>query len=212
MYAKRLPTQIYLASNNGNKLAEIRRCLDVTFLRNIAIISSGEIAPNLAWNESGESFGENAAIKAKAVASVAPPGAWVVGEDSGLVVPALDGEPGVYSARYAGSEASDEQNNQKLLKVMESFSGQERKAHFQSTLVLIDNMGQQTEFSGQCQGLILREAKGSSGFGYDPLFFIESLGKTMAEMSMAEKNQHSHRGKSIAAMVDYIEQITDAGI
>ena len=144
--------------------------------------------------EDGESFEENAMIKAKAVAERGYIG---VGDDSGLSVNALGGAPGIYSARYAGEHGDDEANNQKLLSELEGKS--DRSGAFVSVVACAMPSGECFSVRGECPGIILTEYKGNGGFGYDPLFYYEALGKTFAEISMAEKNEISHRGRAMRA-------------
>ncbi|MDD6312539.1 MAG: RdgB/HAM1 family non-canonical purine NTP pyrophosphatase [Firmicutes bacterium] len=153
-------------------------------------------------DENGSTFAENAFIKAQAAYEFCrkhnlPYG--VIADDSGLAVKALGGAPGIYSARYAASEAGtsgnspDADNNALLLKNMEGKT--DREAAFICAVCYIDD-GRRIEVSGSCDGVLLTEAKGCDGFGYDPLFFMPSLGKTLAEISASEKNQVSHRSKA----------------
>ncbi|PID77360.1 MAG: Non-canonical purine NTP pyrophosphatase [Deltaproteobacteria bacterium] len=182
---------IILATSNQNKVKEFQKMLGDF---DIEIKSIGDF-PNLPQPvEDGETFDDNAYIKASHAAKIL--GLPAIADDSGLVVEALDGAPGVYSARYAGEDATDDDNCQKLLKEMENHRN--RKAKFVCNLSIAVPSGPALTYEAECEGIILREKRGSSGFGYDPLFYFEEYGKTFAELSMEEKNQVSHRGKALA--------------
>ena len=144
--------------------------------------------------EDGHTFEENARKKAEALYR------WikrpVLADDSGLEVDALDGQPGVFSARYAGEGATDEANNAKLLAALQSVPAHQRQARFRCVLVMMVDEDRQLVAEGTCEGVILDAPRGTGGFGYDPLFYVPSLGKTLAELS-EEKNRISHRGAAL---------------
>lgn len=144
--------------------------------------------------ETGTTFQENARIKARSGCDFT--GLPSLADDSGLVVEALDGAPGVYSARYSGERATAESNNEKLLKEMKDIPDERRDAYFCAVLCLSLPAGEDFFSEGRVEGKILREYRGSEGFGYDPLFFVTEKGKGMAEMTMAEKNSISHRSRA----------------
>jgi XTP/dITP diphosphohydrolase len=144
--------------------------------------------------EDGETFDDNAYKKALHYAKVL--GVPCLADDSGLVVDALDGRPGVYSARYSGPEATDWSNCEKLLGEMEGQTN--RSAHFVCVLSLATPAGPALTWEGRCAGELLAERRGEAGFGYDPIFFSPDLGKTFAEATMAEKSAISHRGRALA--------------
>jgi len=152
--------------------------------------------------ENGRTFEENARIKADALYE------WtklpVLADDSGLEVDALGGEPGVYSARYAGEGATDDANNAKLLAALQGVPEERRQARFRCVLVLKLDQNRQLVAEGTCEGIILKEPRGAGGFGYDPLFYIPSLGKTMAELSPEEKNRISHRGTALRNLAEQL--------
>jgi len=188
-----------LASNNAKKTEEMRRILfnigaEVLSLREAGICSAPE--------ETGSTFYENARIKA--AAACAASGLPSIADDSGLCVEALGGEPGVYSARYAGENASDEELCACLLARMDR--AENRRAEFVSTLVCVFPNGDELSARGECPGEILRAARGSGGFGYDPVFLVKGAGKTMAEMTAEEKDAVSHRG---AAMRKFGKKLAD---
>jgi XTP/dITP diphosphohydrolase len=159
--------------------------------------------------ETGQTFEENAILKAEAVCEQF--GQMVIADDSGLIVDALDGRPGIYSARYAGEEKSDEANNDKLLHELKDTKEQDRAARFYCALAFA-SPGQSTmTVNGICEGSILFERKGTNGFGYDPLFFITELQKSMAEIIPEEKTQISHRAKALRKLEGQLSQLFSKG-
>ncbi|WP_306547623.1 XTP/dITP diphosphatase [Desulfobulbus sp.] len=182
---------IVLATSNKNKLKEIQEILkDFP----VAIKSLSDFGPMPEAVEDGETFDDNAYKKALHYAKVL--GVPCLADDSGLVVDALDGRPGVYSARYSGPEATDWKNCEKLLGEMEGQTN--RSAHFVCVLSLATPAGPALTWEGRCKGELIAERRGDAGFGYDPIFFSPDLGKTFAEASMAEKSAISHRGRALA--------------
>ena len=191
---------LVIATTNKNKLREFREILQDLQIEVLSLADFGPIPPVV---EDGSTFEENAYKKALHTAKVL--GLPAIADDSGLVVPALGGAPGVYSARYAGENATDEANCQKLLEELNGI--EDRRAHFQCVLSIAVPSGPALTYEGQCDGKILLDKKGSNGFGYDPLFYYEELGQTFAEMSMADKNKVSHRGKALSAVKEEIFMI-----
>lgn len=177
--------KVLLASNNGHKIKEIKEILgdffDVVSLREAGVESDPE--------ETGVTFEENARIKA--VAGMKASGMPCIADDSGLEVFALDGLPGVMSARYAGGHGDDSANNEKLLRELENAS--DRSARYVCVICMAFPNGHEIVARGECRGTILKEARGEGGFGYDPLFFFPQFGKTFAEITAEEKNEVSHR-------------------
>lgn len=145
--------------------------------------------------EDGNTFAENAAKKAETIARTF--NRMVIADDSGLVVDALNGKPGIYSARYAGEEKSDAANIEKVLQQLKHIPAEERTARFVCTIAVARPNEQTLFYEGTCEGVISREAVGFYGFGYDPIFFIPELGKTMAQLSPQEKNKRSHRSHAL---------------
>ena len=188
----KLPDKIVMASGNVGKIREIARILGDF---DITVVPQSEFGVSDA-EETGTTFVENALIKAKNAADAT--GLPAIADDSGLIVDALDGRPGVYSARYAGVEATDAQNNQKLLAELADVADENRGAAFHCTACFVtpDN-DEPVIASGEWRGRILREARGDGGFGYDPLFLDPESGQTGAELSPAEKNARSHRGRAL---------------
>jgi XTP/dITP diphosphohydrolase len=189
--------RVVVATGNAGKLAEIRHALadfDLEFV-SVADLSAGP----LDVAETGEHFTDNAYLKAAAYCKRF--GMAALADDSGLVVDALGGRPGVRSSRFAGEHASDVENVRKLLEELDGFGSEMRAARFQCVLVLLDEHGEATWACGTCEGQIGFTPRGTGGFGYDPVFLPdETAGYTMAELSLAEKNAISHRGRALAAL------------
>ncbi|MGF3103927.1 XTP/dITP diphosphatase [Rossellomorea sp. DUT-2] len=152
--------------------------------------------------ETGETFEENAILKAETVAQEL--GVLVIADDSGLAIDALEGRPGVYSARYAGEEKSDEANMDKVLSELESVEESDRTARFHCVLAIAGPNGETRTVTGTCEGMILQEKRGTNGFGYDPIFYVPTLQKSMAELSQDEKSQISHRGNALKKLKNII--------
>lgn len=182
---------IVLATSNKNKLKEIQELLKGFPVEIKSLVDFGPMPEAV---EDGETFDENAYKKAIHYAKVL--GVPCLADDSGLAVDALDGRPGVYSARYAGLGATDWDNCEKLLGEMAGLT--KRTAHFVCVLSLATPAGPALTWEGRCDGEIIHERRGESGFGYDPVFFSPELGKTFAEVTMAEKSRVSHRGRALA--------------
>ncbi len=191
---------LVLATTNKNKVKEFQEMVG-DFPVEIRSISDFGTIPECI--EDGETFDDNAYKKAVHTAKIL--GLPAIADDSGLVVEALDGAPGVYSARYAGENATDEENCRKLLKEMEGITN--RKAAFQCVLSIAVPSGPALTYEGSCEGTILEEKRGESGFGYDPLFYFEEFGKTFAECNSEEKNRVSHRGKALAEVRDEFDKV-----
>ena len=192
--------KIVVGTRNNGKVREIQTALaDLPF----AVVGLPETdIPDV--EETGTTFQENAILKARHYCQFT--GEYCLADDSGLEVDALDGEPGVYSARYAGLDATDAANNEKLLTVLKEVPPSGRTARFRSVLVLAGPDGSLLLVDGVCEGVILDEARGKGGFGYDPLFYMPSQGKTMAEMTIEEKNRISHRGNALNAFKHLVLQ------
>lgn len=182
---------IVVATGNAHKLTEIEAILGAV-LPEVRFVALGQLGDFEDPEENGTTFVENAIIKAEA--AVAATGLSAIADDSGLVVDALDGEPGVYSARYAGVHGDDAANNAKLLRNLGDTPDVERTARFMSVIALIESSGAVLTGTGACEGAIGHEGRGDHGFGYDPLFLPDDTpGKTMAELMPEEKNAISHR-------------------
>ncbi|HET6573177.1 MAG TPA: RdgB/HAM1 family non-canonical purine NTP pyrophosphatase [Fimbriiglobus sp.] len=188
--------RLVLGSRNKKKLGEL-----VDLLGDLGIeltdLSPYPAAPEV--EETGTTFEANARLKAVTLAPAL--GEWVLGEDSGLVVPALSGRPGVYSARWAGTHGDDAANNAKLLAELTGKTGDERAAYYVSTAALADPTGNVVAVvEGRCHGVIGDEPRGSNGFGYDPLFVIPEYHATFGELSSIVKHALSHRGRAIGKL------------
>lgn len=183
---------IVVATGNAHKLVEIEDILS-RVLPDVTFVALGQLGDFDDPEETGTTFLENALIKAEA--AVEQTGMSAIADDSGLVVDALGGEPGVYSARYAGVHGDDAANNAKLLKNLAEVPDEaKRTARFMSVVALVDASGMVLTGAGACEGTIGFEGRGENGFGYDPLFLpVDTPGKTMAELTPAEKNAISHR-------------------
>ncbi|MBS8265118.1 XTP/dITP diphosphatase [Mesobacillus boroniphilus] len=154
--------------------------------------------------ETGSTFEENAILKAETIANNL--GVRVIADDSGLEIDALEGRPGVYSARYAGSEKNDENNIDKVLDELQGVPESERTARFCCALAMAEPGKETLTVFGTCEGRILNERRGTNGFGYDPIFYVETEGKAMAELASDEKNKISHRANAIRKLDDLLQK------
>jgi len=196
--------KLVLASRNRHKIKEIERVLLSCGVSGVELLSLDDIGYEGEIEENGTTFEENAKIKASVPASM---GYAAIADDSGLEVDALNGAPGVYSARYAGEPCNDSNNNQKLLSALDAVPDGKRGARFVSVVAYLDPATGETKlFRGECPGVILREERGQDGFGYDPLFYLPSLGKTYAEITTEEKNGVSHRGQAMRLFAAYLKE------
>lgn len=193
-----------IASNNKGKATELDRILNPLGVTAVTAKSEGISLDDV--EETGTTFAENAYIKA--YAAFRKTGLPAVADDSGLMVDALNGEPGVYSARYAGENATDEQRIAKLLKNLEGVPTEKRSAHFVSSICCIIDENTVVTAEGACDGIIAEEPKGSGGFGYDPVFLTDS-GKSFAELTDEEKDKLSHRGKALRLLYDKLKAIIE---
>ena len=191
---------VVLATRNQGKVREFQELLKDYPIQMFGLDKFGPI-PEV--EEDGKTFDDNAYKKALFTAKVL--GLPAISDDSGLVVEALNGAPGVKSARYAGSNATDEDNIKKLLSEMKGESN--RKAAFECVISIAVPSGPALTYEARCKGEITTEIKGSGGFGYDPVFFYPPMGKTFAEISIEEKNKVSHRGKALAEMASELDKI-----
>ena len=192
--------EIVIATKNKGKIAEIKLALKNLPIKVYGLDEFDNVPDAI---EDGRSFTENAMIKAKFYADYLNKAC--LADDSGLEVYNLNGEPGIFSARYAGDNATDADNNQHLLKRLETLKITDTTCCFRCVLAFVDNETSITT-EGICEGVILAEGRGDGGFGYDPLFFVTGKGKTMAEMSLEEKNQVSHRGNALRTLKEKLLQ------
>jgi len=191
--------KLAVATNNKGKIKEIEAILEGLGIELVSLsaIHGAKLPP-----ETETTFQGNALLKARAIASTS--GIASLADDSGLEVDALKGAPGVYSARYAGENATDEANNQKLLGALKNVPKEKRSARFVCSIALVLPGGEEFTFEGTMEGTIAFEEKGANGFGYDPLFIPAGMDKTSAELSYEEKNRISHRGKALEKFKSFI--------
>ena len=195
--------KVVLASRNKHKIGELEALLG-KHIPDIEVLSLDDIGFEGDIEEDGLTFRDNAFIKARAVASKGYIG---LGDDSGLCVRALDGAPGIYSARYAGEHGNDRANNEKLLAELADKS--DRYAEFICTIACVfpGEPAKECCVNGVVGGTIVDEYRGGGGFGYDPLFYYEPFGKTLAELSAEEKNSISHRGRAIELLAKELKKL-----
>ncbi|MDB0030825.1 RdgB/HAM1 family non-canonical purine NTP pyrophosphatase [Opitutales bacterium] len=195
---------IYLASGNAHKLNELQSALD---LAGLSVIVSGPDAiggmPEV--EETGSTFEANSLLKANGLREIGPAGAWFLADDSGIEIDALNGKPGVISARYAGEECDDEANNDKVLREMIEVPHNQRSCRFLCVLALVGHDVEET-FSGACEGMFLSKRTGTGGFGYDPLFQPLESKFTFAEISLDEKAKISHRARALIKLISWLKQ------
>ena len=201
--------KLIMATGNQNKVREIREMLKGS---DIEIISMKEAGITADIEENGTTFEENAVIKAEAIRDLS--GQMVLADDSGLMIDAMDGGPGVHSARFMGEDTSYDIKNAAILKELENVPDEERGARFVCAMALAfpvkDGAKPKTQiYRGVFEGRIAYEAKGENGFGYDPIFFVPSRNMTSAELSPEEKNAMSHRGNALRQVVEALRQLSE---
>lgn len=196
--------RIIFATGNEGKLKEIKAIMGDLGLEIVSMKEAG-IKANIV--EDGKSFKENALIKARTISDIAR-GELIMADDSGLVIDALNGEPGIYSARYMGEDTSYDIKNNAILERMKDFKGSARSARFVCAVaaVVTDENGECKEYTTEktFEGVIADKIAGANGFGYDPIFYVPEKGMTSAELTSEEKNSMSHRGKALRAMKEII--------
>ena len=196
---------LVLATTNMHKIREIKGVLKPLFdLDYLSLIDF----PNYKSPEETETtFEGNAFLKATAAAKEL--GTWVLAEDSGLVVPALDDQPGVKSARFAGPNATNKENLDKVIKLLEGLQEEDRVGYYVCSLVLISPNGVEKQVYATCEGRLITEPRGAGGFGYDPIFIKSEYSKTFAEIDEMIKNKISHRRKALEKMLPYLEAFAE---
>lgn len=194
--------KLVLATHNQGKIRELKECLAEIGWEAIPVSDISDV-PDPA--ETGKTFKENALQKAHYyMKTVQLP---VLSDDSGIIADVLKDEPGIYSARYVGVHGDDEANNKKLVERLKFYQGDDRKGHYECVIAVVFPDGKEITTEGKCYGVIRDFEKGNGGFGYDPLFYLPEKGKTMAELSMEEKNEISHRGRALRAMVEELRKL-----
>lgn len=191
---------IIIATNNQGKVKEIKHILSPH-----NVMSQSEIGVDIDVEETGTTFVENAFLKARALKPHT--NCAIIADDSGLMVDYLNGEPGVYSARYAGENTTPMQGVEKLLKNLEGVPFEERSAHFVSVIALIMPDGSEYSFEGRCDGYITNIPKGENGFGFDPVFYYPPFDKTFSELTEEEKNSISHRFVAIEKLIEFLKSL-----
>jgi XTP/dITP diphosphohydrolase len=200
-----IPFELVLSSRNRKKSREISELLAPW---KIAVRSVADFPEVGEIDEDGDSFLANASKKAALPACQL--GCWVIGEDSGLIVDALGGAPGVWSARYSGPLATDESNNAKLLAELRDIPPEQRTAAYTCTVVLADPTGSiRASATGLCRGIIVEQARGTNGFGYDPYFLVREYGRTFGELSTRVKHQISHRARAFTQFIPQLVRLRD---
>ena len=194
--------QVIIATKNAGKAKEFEHIFNQY---NVVVKSLLDFDGIEEIVEDGQTFEENALIKARAIAKQF--NQVVIADDSGLEVDALDGRPGVYSARYAGEGRNDQANIEKVLSELEGIPTQERSARFVCALALVTPEGEESVVRGTCEGQILSECIGNEGFGYDPIFYLPELGKTMAQIPKSQKNVLSHRAEAFKKLQDILMKL-----
>ena len=196
--------ELILASRNKKKIREVEAILASHF-PGVRILSLDDVGYIGDIEENGETYEENALTKARTAVEAGDHRYPAIADDSGLSVDALNGAPGVYSARYAGGHGDDAANNALLLKNLADTPAEERTARFVCCIALVYPDGREITVRGETEGLIIDEARGEGGFGYDPYFYYAPFGKTFSELSAEEKNAISHRGKAIAKLAEQLK-------
>lgn len=200
--------EVFIATNNSGKKRDFESLFKPL---NIKVLSLNDIATPIEIEETGTTFEENAILKAETVAKIL--GKFVIADDSGLEIDALNGDPGVYSARYAGPNCDDEANIDKVLAALSGTPMNERTARFRCVLALAGPGYETITFSGSCEGIVLEERKGRNGFGYDPIFYIPEKQQSMGELQPEEKSAISHRGAALVnlqeEMPSFLEKLAD---
>ena len=194
--------KIILATQNQGKIRELQELL---VDKGIEVLSLLDVPEWEDVEENGETFADNAALKARA--AVKRTGLIALADDSGLEVDALGGAPGVYSARYAGEPKDDQRNNDKLLHQLETTSDDKRTARFRCALVMATPSGKEYLTEGAVEGQIIRQRRGQEGFGYDPIFYLPEYSRTMAELTMTEKNKLSHRAQAFRKVIPILQAL-----
>lgn len=195
---------IVVATRNKKKLEELKSLLSDMPIDVLSLLDF----PNLPETpETGNTFAENAELKAKAAAQAT--GRIALADDSGLEVDALGGQPGILSSRFAGPEATDREKYMRILDLLEGVPDEERTARFKAAVAIATPEGETVLVEGTCEGRIAREPRGENGFGYDPIFYLPDLGLTMAQLPASEKNRISHRARALQSAKKVLRELLD---
>lgn len=197
--------KIVIATGNAHKFQELSQLLDLPGIEWLSLKDFDSV-PEVA--EDGITFEENARKKARAFAEAT--GHWVIADDSGIAVDALEGAPGIYSARFAGEHGDDQANNRLLLEKLQGLSGEQRRAHYVCVLALCDPDGVCREVRAEWHGWIAQAPAGNNGFGYDPIFYLPELDQTVGEIPEATKQKISHRAQAARKMLAELRQLAGA--
>lgn len=200
-----MPQTLLLATRNQNKKKELRKIIGNW---NVNLLTLDDMSDLPEVVEDGATFAENAIKKARTISALT--GYITLADDSGLEVDALGGAPGIFSARFAGTDADDVKNNQKLLALMGNISNEKRTARFVCVIAIATPEGSAQTAQGVCPGTIENAGRGQGGFGYDPLFIPQGYNKTFAELADEEKNEISHRGKALREARQLLQQVFGA--
>ncbi|MEZ0393307.1 MAG: RdgB/HAM1 family non-canonical purine NTP pyrophosphatase [Pseudobdellovibrionaceae bacterium] len=198
-------TELWISTGNKGKLSEFKLLFE-KHLPDYKIFSIADLPTFTPPPENGQSFLDNARIKAKSLKAMKP-GTWVMAEDSGLEVEGLGNLPGIHSARYAGPKAADSENVAKLLKMMQIRAISNRNAQFKCCMVVFTPTGEEWIFNGELKGQIAKVPAGQHGFGYDPIFVPDGETKTVAELGSGFKSQNSHRAKATLAFIEKLKSL-----
>ncbi|WP_144547853.1 XTP/dITP diphosphatase [Bacillus sp. X1(2014)] len=197
--------EVIIATKNPGKAKEFEHIFSSRGITVRTLLDYPEISD---VEETGTTFEENATLKAEAVSKAL--GKMVIGDDSGLIVDALEGRPGIYSARYAGEPKNDQNNTDKVLSELEGIPEEKRTARFYCALAVAVPGKETKTVSGTCEGRILEERRGTNGFGYDPVFYVPEKGLAMAELSSEEKNKISHRANALKKLDVVMDSILES--
>lgn len=195
---------IYLATRNAKKIKELSGIIKASDLK-IGIASAMDTSDMPVVEETADSFTGNAKLKAYALKEMIAKNTWILADDSGLMVDAIQGKPGVYSSRYAGADANDTENISKLLRELKSIEGIDRSGRFVCVLVLLGPDGLEKTFEGICEGFIANKPVGENGFGYDPVFIPAGYSQTFGLLGESKKSKISHRAKALNELVSWLQ-------
>jgi len=195
---------IYLATRNANKVKELSSIIIASDLK-ISIASAIDTGDMPVVQETANTFTGNAKLKAYALKEMITKNTWILADDSGLMVDAIQGNPGIFSSRYAGADANDSENISKLLSELKDVEGIDRSARFVCVLVLLGPDGIERTFEGICKGLIAGRPEGGNGFGYDPVFIPEGYTQTFGLLGGLKKSKISHRARALNELVSWLQ-------